>query len=109
MPGPGARAVSFVQRERAGDAVRLLIKKFDPRSGEIALLTPAVEGGNDADTAWTPDGTLLMARGGTLYGWRAGQSGWKEIASLERLSLRNISRLAVSPKGDYIALVGSPR
>ena len=109
---PGAtspREISFVHRERSGDAVRLLIKKLNTRTGEITLLTPAVEGGNDADTAWTPDGTLLMVRGNMLYGWRAGQSGWKEVTSLERLSLRGVTRLAVSPKGDYLALVGSPR
>jgi hypothetical protein len=107
--GTSPRDISFVPRERSGETVRLLIKKVNPRTGEISLLTPAVEGGTEADTAWTPDGTLLMVRGSTLYGWRAGQSGWKEIASLERLSLRGVTRLAVSPKGDYLALVGSAR
>jgi hypothetical protein len=50
-----------------------------------------------------------MAHGGMLYGWRRGQSGWKEVISLERLSLRGVTRLAVSPRGDYLALVGLPR
>ena len=110
IPGSTSpRDISFVHRERSGETVRLLIKKLNPRTGEISLLTPAVEGGNDADTAWTPDGTLLMVRGNTLYGWRVGQTGWKEVTSLERLSLRGVTRLAVSPKGDYLALVGSPR
>ena len=59
IPGSTSpREISFVQRERTGDAVRLLIKKLNPRTGEIALLTPAVEGSTEADTAWT-DGTLL--------------------------------------------------
>ena len=107
--GPQAAGrISFVQRERNGDAVSLLIKELDPATRAISLLTPAVAGATEADTAWTPDGTLLMARGGSLYGWRRGQSGWKEIASLERLSLAGVTRLAVSPKGDYLALVGSP-
>jgi hypothetical protein len=108
--GPQAApgSISFVQRERNGDVVSLVIKELNPVTRAISVLTPAVAGATEADTAWTPDGTLLMARGGTLYGWRRGQSGWKEVASLERLSLAGVTRLAVSPKGDYLALVSSP-
>jgi hypothetical protein len=49
-----------------------------------------------------------MAQNGILYGWRRGETGWRALASLERMSLRNVTRLAVSPKGDYLALVASP-
>jgi len=108
MPGAGAvRHVSFVQRERTADAVTLTIKELNAQTGEISVLTRAVDGAREADTAWTPDGTLLMANGGVLYSWVRGQSGWKEVASLERLGLRGVTRLAVSPKGDFLALVGS--
>jgi WD40 repeat protein len=100
--------ISFVQRERDGASTRLIVKKLHPVSGEVIALTPAVEGSREADTAWTPDGTLLMAKDGVLYSWREGQKAWKEVASLEKMSLRGVSRLAVSPAGDYIALVGSP-
>jgi hypothetical protein len=109
MPGTGAaRHISFVQRERAADAVTLIVKELDPATGAITPLTPAVAGSREADLAWTPDGTLLMAKDDVLYGWRRGDSGWKEIASLARLSLRGVTRLAVSPKGDWLALVGPP-
>ena len=87
----------------------LTIKELNPVTRAIAVLTPAVAGSTEADCAWTPDGTLLMVKGATLYGWRRGQSGWKEVLSLERLSLAGVTRLAVSPKGDYLALVGPPR
>jgi hypothetical protein len=100
--------ISFVQRERHGDGVTLVIKELNPSTRAISVLTPAVQGAPEADTAWTPDGTLLMVKDGTLYGWRRGQSGWTDVVSLERLSLAGITRLAVSPKGDYLALVGSP-
>jgi len=110
IPGTGdTREISFVQRERTGDTVKLVIKKLNVTTGEISVLTPAVDGATEADTAWTPDGTLLMAHGGILYAWRVGQSGWKSIVELERLSLKGVTRLAVSPKGDLLALVGSPR
>ena len=110
IPGSGAVAdISFVQREREGEVTRLTIRRLNPATGEVTTITPAVAGSREADTAWTPDGTLLMAKDATLYAWTRGQSSWKEIASLERLSLSGVTRLAVSPAGDYIALVGSPR
>jgi hypothetical protein len=110
MPGEGpARHVSFVQRERHGDSTSLVIEELNPATGAVSILTPAVEGSTEADTAWTPDGTLLMVKGSTLYGWTRGQMGWKEIISLERLSLAGVTRLAVSPDGTHLALVANPR
>ena len=110
MPGSSSpRDISFVQREPSDSGTRLVIKKLQPSTGEISVLTPAVDGSTEADLAWMPDGTLLMAHGDTLYGWRAGQSGWTAITTLPRLSLKGVTRLAVSPKGDFLALVGSPR
>jgi hypothetical protein len=107
---PNAPAsISFVQREHNGDAVSLVIKELNASTREISVLTPAVPGSTEADCAWTPDGTLLMVKGPTLYSWKRGQSGWKEVTSLERLSLSGVTRIAVSPKGNYLALVGSPR
>jgi hypothetical protein len=86
-----------------------VIKELNPATREISVLTPAVEGSTEADTAWTTDGTLLMVKGPALYGWKRGESGWKEIATLERLGLPAASRLAVSPNGAWLALVGPPR
>ena len=102
-------SISFVQRERNGDTTTLTIKEMNPATGEITLLTPAVDGATEADTAWTPDGTLLMAKGTALFAWKRGQSGWKEVASLQRLGLSGVTRLAVSPRGDFLALVGAPQ
>jgi len=88
--------------------IHLVVKELNP-AGEVSTLTPAVEGAAEADLAWAPDGTLLMVKEGMLYGWKRGQPGWSTIASLERLGLRGVSRLAVSPKRDSIAFVGSPQ
>ena len=101
--------ISFVQRERSGNTVTLVIKALNTATRQISILTPAVAGSTEADCAWTPDGMLLMVKGSTLYGWKRGQPGWTDVASLERLSLAGVTRLAVSPKGDYLALVGPPR
>src|SRR5687768_16014137 len=67
MPGSGAaRHISFVQRTRDGDRVTLTIKELDPATGQITALVPAVDGAREADTAWTPNGTLLMAKDDVL-------------------------------------------
>ena len=109
---PGSQSISFVQRVRSENGaglMALLIQELNPETRQISLLTRAVPGSTEADTAWTPDGTLLMVKGSVLYGWKRGESGWKEITTLERLSLPAASRLAVSPNGAWLALVGPPR
>jgi hypothetical protein len=111
MPGTGStRHISFVQREKTADSTSWVVKELDPATGTVSALAPAIDrGAADLDTAWAPDGTLLAVRGGTLYAWRRGQQGWKEVVSLERMGLNGISRLAVSPRGNYIAIVAAPQ
>jgi WD40 repeat protein len=111
MPGSGpARHVSFVQRQRAaGGTAALQITELDPATGAMTPLTPAVEGSREADVAWTPDGTLLMAKDDVLYRWHRGEAGWTPVIDLKQLSLHGVTRLAVSPAGDRLALVAQPR
>jgi hypothetical protein len=105
MPGGG---VSFVQQGEEGQGRTLTITEVKIENGKPVTkpLTTAVEGARQAHVAWTPDGTLLMAHNGTLYAWKTGQAGWRPAADLASLGLKNVTRLAVSPKGDRIALVG---
>jgi dipeptidyl aminopeptidase/acylaminoacyl peptidase len=106
---PGGHTISFVQRQKAGDQVTLTIMELDPVSGSVLMLTPAVEGATEADCAWTPVGTLLMAKADRVYSWRRGQSGWREVSGSERLGLRSVTRMAVSPDGKWLAIVASPQ
>src|SRR5262249_12922939 len=112
---PGSSTISFVERpaqasdaEKAAGPTALSIRELDPRTGRITPLVSAVTGSTEADLAWTPDGTLLMAQGGALYGWRRGEASWTRMVDLEALGLRGVTRNAVSPKGNWIALVGLP-
>ena len=105
---PGGRTISFVQRipsSEQGGAPTLKINELDPASRRVTLLVNAVAGAREADCAWTPDGMLLMADKDVLYGWRRGQADWSRLADLATLGLRGVSRLAVSPDGQRIALV----
>ena len=111
VPGTGpAPHVSFVQRKHVSDFTYWILDQLDPRSGDVEPLAPPLRAeGGDMDTVWTPDGTLLTARGADLYGWHRGDQAWRPVASLERLGLHGVSRLAVSPDGKWIALVAEPQ
>ena len=101
---PGRRAVSFVQREGEG---KFVVKQLDVDDKRITALTPTVSGSSDRDTAWTPDGTLLMSAGRKVFGWKSGDGNWREVYDVTPHRLGNISRMAVSPDGKALALVVS--
>jgi dipeptidyl aminopeptidase/acylaminoacyl peptidase len=105
---PGGRTISFVQRVSSSQqdvAPTLKISELNPTSRRVTPLVNAVAGAREADCAWTPDGMLLMADKDVLYGWRRGENDWRRLADLAALGLHGVSRLAVSPGGDRIALV----
>jgi dipeptidyl aminopeptidase/acylaminoacyl peptidase len=108
--------ISFVQREATSAAatppstIKQLLNKTAGRQsiGTAPLIQPAA-GASDPFLVWTPDGTLLMAAGSTLYQWRAGERSWSVAADLGAFGLREVSRLAVSPQGDRLAIVAQAR
>ena len=111
---PGAAPhVSFVHRERKPDGTAAVaIKRYAAdAAGEARITTIAmpVTGAGQPDVAWMPDGTLLMAHEGKLHRWRDGGSGWEVVADLAAAGLEGATRLAVSPKGDALAIVAGGR
>ncbi|CAN5674948.1 hypothetical protein BH23ACI1_BH23ACI1_12290 [soil metagenome] len=107
-------AISFVQREAAGegDARRLLVRQFDPgAAGEarVSALVTVPPGISQPDLAWMPDGSLLLAHDGKLHRWAGAAAGWNVAADLAALGVRGASRLAVSPAGDWLAIVADGR
>jgi dipeptidyl aminopeptidase/acylaminoacyl peptidase len=112
QPIPGTGQVSFVVNQPAaqkGQAPDVSIRALDPKTRRTSVLVRAVAGAAEADCAWTPDRTLLMAQGGTLYAWKQGDKQWSAAADLASLGLRGATRLAVSPHGDMIAIVAQPK
>jgi hypothetical protein len=100
---PGTTFVSFVQREPSGE---FWVKQIDPVSRRIEPLVKAVEGSADRDMAWMPDGqTLLMSSSTKVFSWTRGATGWTERFDSAPHNLGTVSRLAVSPTGDAIAIV----
>ncbi len=101
QPIPGSNQVSYVQLHEDGASS---IMRLSPATGESELLIDLPEGGDFH--AWTPDGVLLMGRGFSLMAWKPGSgSDWVEVASFADIRL-TISRLAVSPDGAHITIVG---
>jgi WD40 repeat protein len=98
---PGRNGISFTHR-----LPELWIKAVDLDSGLVAPMIELLEG--NEFYAWLPDGTALTARESTLFRWDpAGDAGWLEIADFGERGVDGISRLAVSPDGEWLALVGA--
>lgn len=105
---PGDRpAISFVQKSAPPDSTWVVAElDLDTRAIRPLVRTlPSVD-----QYAWTPTGVLLMAKGSKLYQWRASPGGdWQEVADFSAQGLDNITRLAVSRRGDRLALVAADR
>ncbi|MDA1080153.1 MAG: hypothetical protein O2973_00535 [Gemmatimonadetes bacterium] len=95
---PGRAAVTFVQivPDRGQ-----WIAELDLRTKSVRRLMRPPPGADYH--VWTPDGALISAAGSSLYQWVDGR--WDQIADLGRWGVRGISRIAVSPKGDWLAIV----
>jgi hypothetical protein len=104
IPGGG---ISFVLRETAGESqpVVLTIRELQPGTGETRTLVRAPVGTTEADTAWTPDGMLLVSTQDKLFSWRRGESELTLAADLTKVGLKGVTRISVGPKGDRIAIV----
>lgn len=95
--------VSFVQQGEKGSMISQVV--LEEGKPVIKPLTAPVPGARQVHVAWTPGGVLLMAHSGWLHAWRAGDAAWRAVADLDALGLKGVTRLAVSPKGDRIAIV----
>ena len=97
---PGRRAVSYAQRDSAG----YLVRTIDPVTGRGETLIRLPE--DNEFFIWLADGSLLSASGNRLLRWRVGEKDWSEVTRFTEPGLQRITRLAVSPAGDRLALVG---
>ena len=101
---PGRPSVSFVQRDSVAGP---WLEELDTRTHRVTKLVKAPPGADFF--AWTPGGIVLTASGTKLYQWdpRRG-SAWDEVADFSAAGLSSVTRLAVSPQGDRLAIVAVP-
>ena len=99
-PVPGRATVSFVRQVGKGES---WLEELDPRSRRITRLARLPE--DVEHFAWLPDGRLVAGQGQRLLELAPGRSEFRELARYDDPALQNITRLAVSPRGDRLALV----
>jgi hypothetical protein len=101
---PGRGWYSFTSRDST-KALWIIAQPF-----EGGPLAPLVRAPSDNEYhVWTPEGVLLSASQGSIIRWneRTGDDGaWRPVAAIP--GVKNISRLAVSPDGRWLAFVAEP-
>jgi tricorn protease-like protein len=98
---PNQNKLSFVHKVSDQEWI---IKTFDLKSRRVATLIKTLSGSEDY--AWTPNSILLMAKDAKLFKWSPNvDKDWQEAADFSQAGLKSITRIAVSAKGNRIAMV----
>jgi hypothetical protein len=100
---PGRRALSYVKHV---SETEWWITAYDLDTRASTPIVRTLEGVDFY--AWTPGGALVAGGGSKLFAWQTGAADWVEIADLASAGLTSITRLAISPRGDRIAIVAIP-
>ncbi len=94
-------AVIFLHRMSDDEA---WITEWDVGAKQMRHLVAPVGDGQDFVVMY--NGTIVMGDGSKLFAWREEWDGWEEVADFAG-QITEITRLAGSPNGDRIAIVGS--
>ncbi|GAB5522088.1 MAG: hypothetical protein RhofKO_43390 [Rhodothermales bacterium] len=98
---PGKPQISYVLKRGEGWMVRYL----QPHNGRDRRITYLPEGVEDFD--WFPDGSgLIVGKDSTLHVWTETLDTWKPVHTFDGIT--NITRVDVSPDGQWLALVAEP-
>jgi hypothetical protein len=97
---PRFAGVSYVQRQ---DDSTNWVRRID-NDRQIHTIAKLPPGGEYH--AWTPKSALLATAGSKLLEWTPIDGGrWREVVDFTSMGLR-VSRIAVSPQGNWVAFVG---
>jgi dipeptidyl aminopeptidase/acylaminoacyl peptidase len=82
------------------------LKKYNPASSMIDII--AETPGLAEDFTVAPDGTCFLGIGSMLYSFHPGSDKlWQEVGDLSIHGITHITRLAISPDGNQLALVAT--
>lgn len=101
QPIPNENAVSFMQGTENG----WILQRYEASTGKVTKLVDAME--ENDDYVWTPSGQIICGSGSKLFmiDPDSGDNAWVEVADLSADGITDISRLAISPFGKYLAIV----
>jgi dipeptidyl aminopeptidase/acylaminoacyl peptidase len=99
---PDGSGFSFTQN--ADSAMRVRSRDAAGTVSELAALPRGSQ-----DIAWLSNGTLLTGSGSKLVAWEKGAGAWRDAADFSGAGITQITRLAVSPDGKWIAIVAVPK
>lgn len=97
---PGSDEFSFLHKQVDGDWV---IKGYHPVTGAIRPITNIDKASEDY--TWDQQGRIWMGNGSELWRWDS-ENQWQPIADLASFGVGTIGRLAISPDGRHLAVVG---
>lgn len=98
---PGVSYISYVYKK---SETLWYIAKMNIYSDETSNIVATMEGVEDH--AWTPDGTLIAAKGTTIYKLKPGiDTDWIKVVTLAPAVGSEITRIAIDPRGKRIAIV----
>ena len=96
---PKLNAVSFVDKSNPDE---WMVRYYNPDLGTITTLVPTYP--ETEDMCWTPDGQIVMGKGNMVGLFDIDTRSWNKPISVFKQE-GTISRIAVSPTGDKIAIV----
>ena len=99
---PGSANFSFVHRQADDQA---WIKSINPITRAITPIAPLLDG--NIDYNWLLDGRIVSGKGSELHVWSSKEQKWSKLADLTKDKVFNISRLAASNDGKYLAIVAN--
>jgi len=103
LPLPQKGGFSFTQRVDSVSVVRTMEWPNKATHDLIAMPKGA------QDLVWANKETLLTATGTKLLFWKTGAKEWTGVANYAGGGLADLTRLAISPDGKWIAVVAVPR
>lgn len=99
---PNSNLVSYISKENDNNWE---IKSLNPSTSETNLIIETLP--KSEDMCWTPNGVILMAKDNVLYSFNPKSNDkWVEIMDLSKFGITNITRLAISPDGSRLSVVG---
>jgi Tol biopolymer transport system component len=102
---PGERAVTFVVQENETRTLHRL--DVDTKRVSTLATIPFRTGGHHV---WTPRGTLFIASGNEIREWNPQRpSEWPVVHRFDSPDFQGITRIALSPVADRIAIVSTAR